>query len=139
MFHITSEKYDGIVELLYDDNGLLQKLNFGNSSLRFDGVMKMKNIIPSQVAQLAEVFKDTTVTIVEAAYEITFEMWWTKYDKKINRKRCEQLWNKLSKPDQVKAYFGIDAYNKYLKREGWRTKADPETYLRNEYWCNEYK
>jgi hypothetical protein len=66
-------------------------------------------------------------------------MFWQRYDKKINRKRCEPLWEKLSKPKQVAAWAGIDAYNKFLQANSWRKKADPETYLRNEMWENEWK
>ena len=39
---------------------------------------------------------------------------------------------------QVLAYMGVPAYDKFLKKEGYRSKADPETYLRNRYWENEY-
>ena len=50
-----------------------------------------------------------------------------------------QLWNKLGKTEQVKAYYGITTYDKYLSRETWRGKVDPENYLRNQMWENEWK
>jgi hypothetical protein len=66
-------------------------------------------------------------------------MFWQLYDKKINRKRCEPLWDKLSKNKQVAAWAGINAYNKFLQANSWRKKADPESYLKNEMWENEWK
>ena len=90
------------------------------------------------VNDIEAAFKDTKAMIVEDEFEVTFDMFWIAYNKKINRKRCEPIWNKLSKPKQVKAYYGVKSYDKYLKVESWRQKADPENYLRNEMWENEY-
>jgi hypothetical protein len=103
-------------------------------------VLRFKDAIPVTVETLmtGNAFSKAT-TIVEADFTITFEMFWQRYDKKINRKRCEPLWNKLSKTKQVTAWAGIEAYNKFLQGNSWRVKADPETYLRNEMFENEWK
>jgi hypothetical protein len=103
-------------------------------------VYHFKNAIPPTIGHLVggNAFSKNT-TVVEVDFVITFEMFWQRYDKKINRKRCEPLWEKLSKPKQVAAWAGIDAYNKFLQANSWRKKADPETYLRNEMWENEWK
>lgn len=67
-------------------------------------------------------------------------MFWKAYDVKVNKKRCIPIWDKLTKTQQVKAWAGIKKYDSYLKSLKWsRPKADPDTYLRQEYWENEYK
>jgi hypothetical protein len=76
--------------------------------------------------------------LLKPILKLHYDMFWKAYNKKINNKRCIQLWNKMSKTKQVKAYYGITQYDKFLSKEDWRTKADPETYLRNEMFYNEW-
>ena len=78
------------------------------------------------------------VTITEGEIIIYFKQFWAKYNRKINKARCEPLWSKLTNSEQLKAYTGIDKYIAYLKKESWRNKLDPENYLKNKTWENEY-
>ena len=88
--------------------------------------------------KLQEAFAPTSAIVVEADFEVNFDMFWKAYNHKINKLRAVALWGKLSKTDQVKAYYGVAVYDKFLKKEGYRKKADPETYLRNKMYDNEY-
>lgn len=83
------------------------------------------------------------MTVVQADYEMTFDMFWNQYGKvfpgkKVNKNRCVPLWEKLSKTEQVKAYHGIDAYRKGAEKNGRNFFIDPERYLRDKTWQNEY-
>lgn len=44
----------------------------------------------------------------------------------------------MGKLDKILALQGIKKYDAFLKEQKWRAKADPETYLRNKMWENEY-
>lgn len=136
-FLITNPVFTGQAEVIYNAAGLLQMLDVSNTNMNEHMVRHFKTKIATKFSELPQSFGPET-TIIEAAYEVSFEMFWKKYDKKINKSRCIILWSKMEKTMQVLAYFGIDAYNKFLKREVIRAKADPETYLRNKYWENEY-
>jgi hypothetical protein len=139
-FLVTSPKYTGEAELVFDTNGRLVRVDVANTDMNTIMVGTFKAWVPADIILVEEKFAGSQATIVEADFLVTFEMFWNKYDKKINRKRCEPLWAKLSKVDQVKAFYGIDAYLKHLtRRESWRTKADPEKYIRDRYWENEWK
>ncbi len=137
-FLITSEVYTGEAELHYEADGRLVLLDMTRTNMSADLVGKFKLKVPQHVDGLATAFTGKVV-VVEADYEVTFDMFWKKYDKKINRKRCELLWPRMSKADQVAAYVGVTAYDKYLKRVDWRSKLDPENYLKNKTWENEYR
>jgi hypothetical protein len=139
LFQITSPGFTGYAELVYDDKGVIQIIDFSNAEMNDMQMLQFKDRITIQVNNLASGFKNTRVTIVEKDYEVTFEQFWKKYNKKINKKRTQPLWDRLSKADQVKAYTGITPYDKYLAQEKWRPKADPEKYLRDRYWENEYR
>ena len=138
-FIITSPNFNGTVEIDYDGNGLLCNINMLNSSLGPQARLVMKATIPVVVSAIEEAFSTTKATVIETDYAVTFDMFWDAYDKKINRKRCEPIWAKLTKLQQVQATLKISSYNKFLKATGYRTKADPETYLRAEMWENEWK
>ena len=138
-FIITNPtKFTGQAEIIYNAAGVLCKIDCTDTNMDADTIAAFKRTVSPRVETVYGVFSETT-QILKADIVISFEMWWKKYCKKINKIRTLGLWNKLSQTDQVLAYLGIDPYEKYLKREGWRGKADPETYLRNRYWENEYK
>ena len=138
-FQISSINFQGHFEIIFDDDGLLQVLNLRPATgLNRALIHSIKKKVPEHLSDLEAAFKDTYATVVEADFCISFEDFWNAYDKKINRKRCLPLWEKLSNSKQVKAFYGIRQYDKFLKQESWRKKADPENYLRAEMWENEW-
>lgn len=136
-FLITSPKFSGTAEICYNDKGSLCLVNMMEVEIEQQVILQFIGKVSPCIDTIAKWFSSET-TIVEAEYIVSFEVFWNKYGRKINRKRAEDIWVKLPKQNQVKAYFGIDAYDKFLKRESWRTKLDPDTYLRNRYFENEY-
>lgn len=138
-FLITSPHYSGQAEIVYNTDGTLCRIDLTETDMQPSVVKGFKNRVPAIVEELAEAFTGTQVKIIEADIEVSFDMFWKKYNKKINKARCIILFTKMDKGMQLLAYMGIPAYDKYLKKESWRNKADAETYLRNRYWENEYK
>lgn len=136
---ITHLSFTGEVELLFREDGTLVKMDTSNCNMTTAITNGFKNRVPAHINHLQEAFDGKNVVIREAEYEVTFEMFWNAYNKKINRLRCIKLWDKLNKTDRALAYVGIKEYDRYLFKNEWRGKADPETYLRNRYWENEYK
>jgi len=139
-FIVTSPSWVGEAEIVYNDAGKLARLSFEGCTIpEHDRVVcNFKFITPVSIDKLQEAFAPTSATIVEADFEVNFDMFWKSYNLKHNRLRAVKLWDKLSKTDQVKAYYGIPVCDKFLKKENWRSKADPETYLRNKMYDNEY-
>ncbi len=137
-FLITSPNYTGQAEVIFNDAGTLCRMDVTDTNMPAAMVSGFKNRLCAHVDQLPDTFKGTAATVIEADFEVSFDMFWKKYNKKINKSRCILLWGKMDKSMQVMAFMGIDLYDKYLKKVGWRSKADAETYLRNKYWENEY-
>ena len=136
-FIITSPTFSGQAELLYNADGLLTKIDVTQTNMN-DMMELFKKVVPVKVADIENAFKASKATVVEADFEVTFEMFWLKYNVKHNKKRCITLWNKLSKTKQVKAYHGIDAYDKYIRKNEWYNKQEPDTYLAKETFENEW-
>ena len=136
-FLITSTKFTGTAEIFYNAAGILNKIDCTDTDMDAYTIAPFKRAVSPTLDDIAKGFSND-VSIVETSIEVKFEMFWDKYKRKINRKRAEALFNKLSQSDQVKAYYGIDGYNKFLKSEGYRSKQDPDTYLTKRTWENEY-
>ena len=139
-FIVTSPVWNGEAEIVYDEYGLLVRISFEGCVFADHNsiVAKFKSLVPVLVGDLQAAFAHTSATVVEADFEVSFDMFWKAYNLKHNRLRAVKLWDKMGKTDQVKAYYGIPVYDKHLKKETWKSKADPETYLRNKMYENEY-
>lgn len=133
---ITSAFFQGEIEAVYIDKALAV-LDFTQCRMSNAAKADFKAKLAVNEDALGGCFKAGTVEIIKGDVEITFEMFWNKYAKKRNPKRCRPLWDKLSKAKKVEAFLGIDRYDKFLKKETWRVKMDPENYLRDERWLDE--
>lgn len=140
-FIISGEKYTGEAVLVFDQDNVLKIIDLIGTNMSEDNCKWLfDKMLPIKLPDFLKYMEARKGVLVrEDSYEVPFEMFWKDYDKKINRKRCEVLWNRLGKNKQIQAWVGIAKYNKFLKKEHWRAKADPETYLKKEMWENEWK
>lgn len=135
---IQSNRYTGSAEVIYN-NGILQILDISNTNMCKPSMIEaFKSQIAVEEKYLTTSFS-SHIAIISADVEISFTMFWQKYNHKINKLRATKLWDSLSLAEQVEAYVGIQKYFAYLRKNDWRGLADPDTYLRNKYWINEYK
>lgn len=81
-----------------------------------------------------EGIKNTT----ELTSEDMFEIFWKRYNVKVNKKRCVILWRKI-KPDYKLLQTMLNAIAAWEHSSRWRNgyKPDPDTWLRNERWNDE--
>ena len=135
---ITNPRYNGEAMLLYNPDGLLQKIDLSQTDMSAITITAFKKSVPAVSTELQTAFSEETV-IVESDVVITFEQFWAKYDHKFNKTRCNQLWDRLNKTDKILAFFALDKYNKYLRKHPTQAKLHPDTYIRNKAWLNDYK
>lgn len=93
---------------------------------------------PIRLEQIADLAKKIKGTLKEVPADLSFDTFWDKYEKKINRKRAEPMWNKLSDAERMQAIMNIKPYDCYLQRTGIG-KAHPENYLKKEYYSVDWK
>ena len=66
---------------------------------------------------------------------VPFEKFWNLYDKKIDRKKCELKWIRLTDKERIECIEKLPAYIFATPdKKFWR---DPETYFNNKSWENE--
>jgi hypothetical protein len=136
-FLITNPAFSGEAIAIYNNDGLLIKFDVSDTNMSAAFVTHFKRAVPAQQLELRAAFKPDTV-IVENEVVVPFEQFWLKYDHKYNKDRTETLWKRLSKTDQVLAFFALARYFKYLRKHPTQAKLHPDTYLRNKAWLNEY-
>ncbi len=142
-FIITSPAFTGEINVLYGIDHKLQFIDFMKADLDNEKINYFKKHLPAHFElgseELHSFFGDSRFNITDEKYFVSFDQFWNRYNVKRNRERCEKLWLKLSQADQVAAYFKLGKYERYCQiNVSWYTKADPDTYLRNKYWNNDY-
>lgn len=134
---LTSKKFTGQIILSFNDKGTLVFINMINADLDRSNTAHFLRSAPLIESDLMVAFS-SDVTVVQEDFKVSFEDFWNAYNHKINRKRCVPLWDKMTLVNQVKAFYGVREYDKYLKKHT-RIKCDPERYLRDEMFENEWK
>jgi len=134
LFHLTSTAFEGFVQFQYNDIDLLEKMEIHADLSENQQVFLLRHM-PREITELEKLRSDSS-TITEIKQDITFEMFWEKYDDKVNssKKRTVQKWNKMTPADRARAYWFISKYVASIP-SGTRKKF-AETYLNAELWNN---
>jgi hypothetical protein len=134
IFHLSSIAWSGYIEFIFNDPGLLDKMENHADLSEKQQIFLLKNM-PREISEL-EKLKTANVTITEVKQEITFDMFWIRYDDKLNssKKRTERKWQKMNDADRVRAFYFIPRYFSNIPA-GTRKKY-AETYLNDELWNN---
>lgn len=143
-FRITSEKFKGEIFLSYNADGVVNIIDTSDTSF---AAKRMKGLLATLPVTLGDDIKQTlgafakekALNIVEIPPDVSFDRFWNTYGKKINRKRAEGLYKKLGDADRFLAITKVKDYDRYLAWQQWRSKADPDTYIRNRMFETDFK
>ncbi len=133
-YSLTSTKFSGNIYFLYDDDGRI--VNFHVDAIIDDAIYQWLCVkFPVKEDMLQPLVAGSkTATLLQIPVEITFDMFWNAYGKKINRKRTEPLWDRLTDADKAKCLAQVKHYKAYLKRTGFRAAVDPDRYIKDRYY-----
>lgn len=137
IFSLSSSAFSGEVLFEFNETGLLEKYDKSGATLSEPQQKWILKSLPRELAELERVIAGTsTAKLTEIVQDITFDMFWNKYDEKdrSSKKRTLSKWNKMSKTQQVKAYFYIPKY--FNSIPSGVAKKYAETYLNAELWNN---
>ena len=135
-FILTSDKFKG--EVIFEfTNLVLSKYDTSFAELSDEQRIALVAKLPRQLAETNVLVEGSPYAkLTEITQEITFEMFWNKYDEKIgsSKLRTHKKWDKMSKGEQIKAFHFI---TKYFNNIPFGTrKKYAETYLNAELWNN---
>lgn len=136
---IYSAKFTGQIALKYDDAGMLISFDATGAQMTNNQLVAFHQRMPFTISWLYSLVDRTGVTVEEIPEDLTFDRFWEAYDRKINRLRCEPLWKKLSDAEKMQALRSLAPYEAYLQRTGYRSKADPEGFLKKKMFTTDWK
>lgn len=135
---MTSGSFNGHVLFEFDETTkLLLSFDTSNAYLSEKQQIWLLKELPRELKEVEELLsKAKNVKFEKLNENITFEMFWDRYNDKItsSKKRTRKAWDKMSKADQAKAFRFISKYENSLP-QGTRKKY-AETYLNAELWNN---
>jgi hypothetical protein len=138
-FLLTSTKFIGTVELVYNEQEHLRRLDFIDTNLEPEQIFGFLKTAPITIKHLENgVGLSQSSTVIEAAYEISFEDFWKAYPLRRNRFRVEKQWAKMPKTEIVKAFFSLPGYCQYLKKNAWQTPMIADRYLQEKQYETEW-
>ncbi|MEI6683448.1 MAG: hypothetical protein WCO44_12500 [Bacteroidota bacterium] len=134
VFHLTSLAFNGFVEFIFNDIGLLDRYEIHADLTETQQIYILKHL-PREISEINK-FKSETATITEVNQDITFDQFWNRYDEKIrsSKKKTMARWNKMSQGEQNRAYRFISKYESHILPG--TAKKYAETYLTAELWAN---
>lgn len=139
-FLITSPKYNGAVEVVYNERSTLCIIDAGKTDMSEDVMNHFKKIVPVNMHLLLDgpnMFSADTV-ICESDFVITFKQFYDNYPLKRNRYKAEKVFEGMNKTEQVKAFYSLHNYKKYMNRNSWYTPMIADKYLRNREYETEW-
>jgi hypothetical protein len=137
IYTITSNKFNGSITVAFTQEGecVLYDAQVAKlTATQQDWIMKRLTLKQTGFLQALE--REGAFNIVGSAYEVTFEMFWNKYDEKdrSSKKKAETKWQRMSREQKILAYAHIPTYFKNIP--GGVAKKYAETYLNSELWNN---
>ena len=134
IFHLTSVTFTGYIEFQFNDGDLLEKYEIAAGLSERQQIYLLKNM-PRELPELDKL-KSSTVTITEINQEVTFDMFWNRYDEKIrsSKKKAIARWNKMGSGERLRAFRFISKYESNILPG--TAKKYAETYLNAELWAN---
>lgn len=136
---IVTGDFTGELHVKFNEYGKLKSIEFtDNNNLTDSQLIWLLSKMPIDADSFGFPTTIKPLVIIEKLRELTFDDFWNAYGRKVDKTKCEKIWNNLKKDKQLLAYKGIKGYEAFLKREGWgRPKKDPATYL-NQQTYNDY-
>lgn len=132
---MTSPKIDGYISFEYNEADIIEKLEI-SGTLTDQQYAWLFSRFPWKYDQLPAFSRQAPDAVfTETEREITFKMFWDRYDDKVksSKKKTESKWNNMTKANQVKAYLYIPTY---FRTKGSADKKYTTTYLEAELWNN---
>jgi len=137
IFVLTSSQFEGEVTFTVNDLGRVTSFDTASAKLTVAQLNYLLSSLPRDITEIEKLLTyKTTATLTEINRDITFEMFWDRYNEKIrsSRKRAQSKWNKMPKSEQIRAYNFISKYEAHIIPGTGKKYA--ETYLNAELWNN---
>jgi hypothetical protein len=139
-FVVTSTDFHGELLFKFDETGRLTGFDMENATLNPDQYEKLLSALPRSKVILDRWVKNSGKwTSTPVALDLSFETFYNTYAYKVgNKKKCEQLWNKMPDTEKTNALKAIPKYKAFSKEKSIDL-VYPERYLSQQRYLNDFK
>lgn len=135
MRYIIKGKTSASIVLEYDENGLLNRLEFIDNTAEQINFMLLK--IPVEETELRAFVEIRKLKLHLVQQDLSFAAFWNAFAYKNGKKaRAERLWKALSKIECEQVFIAIPRYRRFIAFKN-QDSAYPETWLFNRMWEND--
>jgi hypothetical protein len=138
LFLITSEKFTGTAEILYNNADVLCRIDCTQTNMNAETITAFKRAVPGLVQDIGKGFSQDT-TIIESDYTVSLEDFKREYPYSRNYHLLTARWDKMSKTEQVEAYHAAIEYRKYCKRNDWYKPKIADSWLSSKEYKNDWR
>lgn len=134
-YEVTSERFEGrIIFGFSEEDGRLVMVDLSEASISMTQWQWIFKNLPGNEVTLRG--KWTFVTVEEIVENITFDMFWQRYDDKArsSKIKTQRQWDKMPVREQVAAYRFIPSYFSSIPQGVCKKYAT--TYLSDQLWNN---
>lgn len=138
-FILKTTKFTGHIEVLYNLEGQLRKIDFSAVNLSDEAVKWFKIRTAVRVENIEAGFEGTGVIAEEAEFEVTFEDFMREYPYKRNTHLARAHWPKMTSSQQYQAFMAAIEYRKNCDKNTWRNKMIADKWLKTEQYKNNWR
>lgn len=131
---LISAAFEGKVIITKDGKNL--QANFTDSSVTVGQQKFVLSMMQQGISAMMEHFNGPTSDSKFEKLVVDFDMFWNRYDDKINssRKKTQAKWEKMPIEERTKAFYYIGKY--FASIPSGTRKKYASTYLNDELWNN---
>ncbi|KAF0199010.1 MAG: hypothetical protein FD170_3938 [Bacteroidetes bacterium] len=136
-YSLTSPHFTGEVLFQFNDVGLLLSYDAKEATLSEKQQVYLLRHLPRELSEVKNMLeKSPDAKFEEVKLDITFELFWKRYNAPLNSKKKAALarWNRMSQSERNRAYYFIHIYESRM--QPGVAKMYAETYLNSELWNN---
>ena len=137
-FLITSDKFTGTVELIYNRSEFLACVDMRQAVMTADTIAAFKRAVPVFIADMKTAFAAGTM-VVEADFDVTLDGFKREYPYSRNYHLLQPIWDKMKKPDQVEAFFSAIEYRKHCEKNTWYKPMIAAWWLTRKEYKNDWR
>jgi hypothetical protein len=139
-FLITSDKFKGTIEVVYNFDGVLTLIDLYDAELSYKQIQYLMHNLSPDVQQLRGMLTGTNLDIKEIAFEKTLEDFKREYPYSRNFHLLEPIWQRMEKKYHALAWYRAIQYRKYCERNNkWYKPKIAASWLNNKEYLNDWR
>lgn len=139
-FLITSPRFTGTIELWYNFEGLIARVDLCEAALDFTQLLYLLKNLSPDVIQFNGMLTGSNLEIKEVPFELSLDDFKREYPYSRNYHLLQPIWHTMSAKERVLAFFAAIQYRKYCERNSsWYKPKIAASWLQKKEFKNDWR